>query len=251
MQIAARWVGGFGLVMVAAGASAALFVTAASRHEPNSKRWTEMTYRGYVTGRDYELPSDVKLRELHADEEALAACMDAWPGKLAIRPVPGLSGAHFVQVEEGTLLDQCLQVRHDRDTRFSQGVWSSPPAEATMNVPSHLGRARPRGFDDFRYERELEAAALAAGEIVAVSCPAQKHSTFEGLPSLKFRLALWHCRSHWDGPSQRDDWFHLTLDEEGVVTRVITPPQHLPEAPCVMAVACGRRFAGLGAGLWF
>jgi hypothetical protein len=200
MQVAAPWVGGFGLVLVAVGATASLVVTAASPHEARGNRWTAMTFRGYVTGRDYELPPEVKLRELRADEEALAACMDAWPGKLAIRPVPVLPGAHFVQVEEGTLLDQCLQVRHYQDSRFGQGVWTSTPADATMNVPTHLGSARTRGFDAFRYEREREAAALADGEILAVSCPEQKRSTSEGLPSYEFHVALRHCMSHGEGP---------------------------------------------------
>lgn len=117
-----------------------------------------MTYRGYVTGLNHEAPPGVALRALHADDQALAACMDAWPGKLAIRPGRDRPGVRFIQVEEGTLLDQCLQVR---------------------------------------------------------------------------------------------DWFRLELDETGTVTRVVTPPQNLPELPCIMATACGYRFAGLGAGLTF
>ncbi len=249
MQIAVRWVGGFGLMLAAAAASAALVGT--TRQESKSTRWTEMTYRGYVTGIPYEAPPEVALQALHADDEALAACMDAWPGKLAIRPVPELPGSRFVQVEENTLLDQCLQVRHDREWRFSQGVWSSPPADATLNVPSYLGSARARDFDAFRYELERDAANVAHGSIVAISCPDQQDSTFEGLPSREFRWALWSCRNRHDRRLRSDDWFRLELDEAGNVTRVVTPPRHLSEVPCILATACGRRFAGLGAGITF
>jgi hypothetical protein len=250
MQIAARLVAGFGLVLVAAAATASL-VVAAARTKPATTRWTEMTYRGYLTGIHYEAPPGVALLVLHADDEALAACMDAWPGKLAIRSVPDLPGSRFVQVEENTLLDQCLQVRHDRDGRFQQGIWSRTPTDATLNVPSYLGSARARGFDAFRYEREREAAALADGSIVAMSCPTQQDSIFEGLPSRELRRALRSCRNRHEGSFGSNDWFRLELDETGNVTRVVTQPPNLLEVSCIMATACGHRFASLGAGLTF
>lgn len=251
MQIAVRWAGGFGWVLVAATATAALVVIAAPRHEPESTQRTELTYRGYVTGLVNEAPPEVALRARHADDEALAACMDAWPGKLVIRSALGRPGTRVVQVEENTLLDQCLQVRHWQDARFSRGVWSGPPADATLNVPSQLGSARVRSFDPILDEREREAAALADGSIVAASCPATPHTSFDGLPSLEFRMALSTCVSRYHSTVDHRHRFRLALDGAGNVIRVIAPPEHLPEVPCLVATACGRRFAGLGGGLTF
>lgn len=64
-------------------------------------------------------------------------------------------------------------------------------------------------------------------------------------------MALSICVSRHHSTVDHRHRFRLALDEAGKVIRVIAPPEHLLEVPCLVATACGHRFAGLGAGLTF
>jgi hypothetical protein len=240
MQIAARWVGWGGLAVGAVGAIAALCVTQRAPTTPASP--PDLWYRGYVLG-----SADCSTTAADAwarGEEALAGCMDAWEGGLAVRSDRREPGLRLVLVEESSPLDRCLQVRKYENARFCDGSWARPPADARLNIPAHLGSKRVHTFDEYGWQRAWEAEAWAAGEIVSLSCPAHDASTFVGVPSLQLRIALSKCRG-----TSSEGLLRLAFDEAGDVDRVIAEPSLLPHVPCVMANACGLRFAGLGAGL--
>lgn len=250
MQIAARWVGWCGLTVGVAAATAALYARHdASASVPANERWRELTYRTFVMGGDcWPTPEASALARI-ANEEALDDCLDAWEGSLAVHGYPDApesADVRMILVEEESPLGECILLRDRRDVPFCQSSWARPPADAHRNVPLHLGNSRSDVADAFRRERERAAAALAAGEIVALACPAQPAPTFVGLPSTDLQKELRQCKSgHAHG------WIRIALDETGTVSRVITTPKQLLDVPCALAEACGLRFAGLGTGLTF
>lgn len=246
MHIASRWFGWCGLALGAVGASAALYMTRQSPVRPASESWRELTYRTYAYGYDCHDTPEANAIARKADEEALAECLDAWEGMVAIHPVTRIPGVKEVLVEQGSPLEACLHLSGGHNYKFCGGSWDRPPADATLNVPAHLGITRPRTFDEYSHEREWERAALSSGSIVSLSCPAHVETTFVGLPSRELKQRLSRCDDrHTKG------WFRLLFDEAGDVDRVVTTPERLSEVPCIMANACGLRFAGLGAGLSF
>jgi hypothetical protein len=231
-MIAARGVGRCSLVAAVAGV-AALAATHKNPAPPEDERWRELTYGAF--GRDCHDDT-----ECDADEEAAADCLDAWDGSMATRTYPGFRGREFL-VEEYSPLYECLVLRR----RFGGG-WSRPPVDAAFHFPPHAGSSRTKHFDEFAFQRQREAVPLAKGDIVKLSCPSTTSSTYVGLPPMRLRQALWSCKLQAD-----KGWFDVSLDEGGNVTGVITSPDQVTSAPCIMAMACGLRFAGLGAVLSF
>lgn len=241
-MIAARWIGWGSLVVVAVGAIV-LGVDRQAAH-PVDESWRDLSYNVYDPG-GCGSTAEATARTQAAHEEAVAACMDAWGGRLAIRtssdPVP----RKIYVVEETSDLARCLEARYDFGGSFCGGHGHAhPPADATMHVPQHLGTARASAFDEQAYAQVSEDLMVADGSLLAIACPTTTSSRFVGLPDRQLR-GLWRCKR------DPEPHFVLRLDETGTVERILVWPRSLADVPCALANACGVQFAGMGGFLIF